>query len=103
MKSSSAKKAVDDISELIGAALSEDHLFLESVVVSNIRLRLAVRKVNDRVEVNRVPASYFWGHFTLLCTVITFSTFGVMEAQEINSADLVKAVVTAVAMIVSGY
>lgn len=103
MKSSSVKNAVENISELIDARVSEDHLFLESVVVSNARLRLDVRKVNDRVEVNRVPASYFWGHFTLLCTVITFSIFGVVEAQQINSTDAVKAFVTAVAMIVSGY
>ncbi len=103
MKSSSAENAVDDISELIGAAVSANHLFLESIVVSNARLRLDVRKVNDRVDVNRVPASYLWGHSTLLCTVITFSIFGVVEAQQINSADVVKAVVTAVAMIASGY
>lgn len=37
MKSSSVKNAVEDISELIDAEIGEAHLFLESVVVSNVR------------------------------------------------------------------
>lgn len=103
MKSTSPKKAIHDIAELTGVEISEDHLFLESIVMSNSRLRLKVSKVGDCVEVNRIPASYLWGHFTMLCAVITFSIFGFVEAQQINSVDVVKAVVWSAVIIASGY
>lgn len=103
MQSSSPKKAIHDIAELTGVEISEDNLFLESIVMSNSRLRLKVSKVGDCVEVTRIPASHLWGHFTMLCVVITFSIFGFVEAQQINSAGVVKAVVWSTIIIASGY
>ena len=47
MKSANVKKAADDISELIGAEFSEEHLYLESIVTSNTRLRLEISKVDS--------------------------------------------------------
>ena len=103
MKSSSAKNAVDDISEVIGAEFSEDHLFLESIVTSNTRLRLDVSKVGDSVEVNRIPATYLWGHFVMLCAVIPLSVIGFQAAHKGNSAEAIKAAITAVVVTFSGY
>ena len=56
MKSSRAKKAVEEVAELTGAEISEDNVFLESIVTSTARLRLDLRKVDAWVEMNRIPA-----------------------------------------------
>jgi hypothetical protein len=103
MKSSQAKKAVEKIAELTGAEISEDNLFLESIVMSNARLRLAISKVGDCVEMNRIPASYFWGHFTMLCSVIGICIFGFLEAQQSSTVENVKAIIWSVIIITSGY
>jgi hypothetical protein len=81
MKSTSPKKAVDDIAELIGAEFSEEHLYLESNVTSNTRLQLNVSKVGDSVEVNRIPPTFFWAHILMLSAGIPFSVYGFQAAQ----------------------
>ncbi len=103
MKSSQAKRAADEIAELTGVEISEDNFFLESIVMSNARLRLGLKKVGDCVEVSRIPASYLWGHFAMLCAVGTFFIFGFLAAQDGGSAEPIKAGITAVIIIASGY
>jgi hypothetical protein len=49
MKSLSAKKAVDDISELVGAEISENHLFLESTNQPHLSLLTVIRRSAEGV------------------------------------------------------
>ncbi len=103
MTSSRTKKAVDEIAELTGARISEDHLFLESIVTSNARLKLAISKADGRVEVNRIPASFLWAHLMLPCVLIPISIIAYAEAQKGNPADAIQAMIVAVMVIASGY
>lgn len=103
MKSSQAKKAVDEIARLTGAEISDGNLFLESIVMSNTRLRLDVSKVNDRVDVNRIPATFLWAHLMLPCTLIPLSIIAYAEVQKGNPVDAIKAMIVAVIVTAGGY
>lgn len=103
MTSSRAKKAVDEIAELTGATIREDHLFLESIVMSNSRLKLAISKVDDRVEVNRIPASFLWAHLMIPFALIPISLIANAEVQKGNPAEAIKAMIVAVIVIAGGY
>lgn len=78
MKSSRAQKAVEEIAKITGAEVSEENVFLESIVTSNARLRLGISKVDGRVEVNRIPATFLWAHLMMPCTTIPFSIIAFM-------------------------
>jgi hypothetical protein len=82
MKSSSPKKAIHEIAELTGVEISEDNLFLESIVTSNARLKFDLKKVCDCVEMNRIPANFRSAHFLMLGTVLSFSIIGLVDAQK---------------------
>ncbi len=103
MKSSQAKKAVEDIAELTDAEISEENVFLESIVTSNTRLRLSTSKVGDCVEVNRIPASFLWGHLTIPCALIPLSFIAYAEIQKGNPAEAIQALIVAVVVIAGGY
>lgn len=103
MKPSQVKKAVEEIAELTGARISEDNLFLESIVMSNTRLKLSISKVEDRIEVNRIPASFLWGHLMIPCALIPLSIIAYAEVQKGNPAEAIKAMIVAVIVIAGGY
>ena len=103
MKSSRAQKAVEDIAELTGVEISEENVFLESIVTSNARLRLGISKVDGRVEVNRIPATFLWAHLMMPCTTIPFSIIAFMEAQKGNSTDVVKLIFLSILSVVLCY
>lgn len=103
MKSPRTQTAIDDIRELIGEEIGETHLYLESIVTSNARLRLAISKVDNRVEVNRVPASYLWGHFTAVTAVATCAAIAFGQAQEGAPANLFGLISVSTVIACGGY
>ncbi len=70
MATAAVSNAIQEIAAKTGARVREPHLYVESIVYSNCRLKLEVVTNGGCVWLVRVPASYWYSHGSLAISIV---------------------------------
>ena len=103
MKSNRFNAAVEHIREVTDRQITESDLFLKSMPVSSWRLRLAMSREADRVEITRVPSSFLWAHGITAWKILILRAIGCHEPQKATAGDWISGVAVTIVIAAGSY
>lgn len=94
--------AIEEIHQLTNHRLSQSQLFIESIIYSNSRLKLAVLERGGKYDLIWLPSSYLFAHIGLVFAIIMVFTICVSGAVE-QTKDALGMILTCVVFAAGGY
>ncbi|MDB4743104.1 hypothetical protein OAF98_01340 [Planctomicrobium sp.] len=102
MSKDHASEAIEEIHQLTKHRLSQDQLFIESIIYSNTRLKLAVLERNEKYDLVRLPSSYLYAHIGLFFAIVMVIAISLSGAAE-QTRDSLGMIFTCVVFSAGGY
>ena len=91
MKRTVADTTIEKMARLTGVRLSRDHLFIESTIFSNVRLKLGMVEKEARIELVRIPSTYLFAHCVFGFTILSIGTLAFVNPEVRTVGPLVTA------------
>ncbi|MCB9874954.1 MAG: hypothetical protein H6821_12325 [Planctomycetaceae bacterium] len=95
MKRSAVEPAIEEVARLTNVRVRPAQLFIESIIYSNCRLKLAVVRGSERIDLVRVPSNYLFAHCGLAFAIVFSGLLIFMEGLSEVSGACVAALVAA--------